>query len=196
MTSLLNILAATTSVVRVAVFGIAVAVGLVALVDWAVRTRRLNPFSGVARFMRANVDPLLVPVERRVVRAGGRPSSAPFWALVGVVLGGLLTIWALQFLTSQLALATNAVSLGASSLVALLIHWIFALLQIALLVRVISTWFGASPYSPWIRWSYVLTEWLLRPLRRIIPTIGMLDLTPIVAYFALTLLERLIFAAM
>ena len=44
---------------------------IVAVTYWAVRTRRLGPFSRVSRFFRTNIDPLMAPVERRVVRAGG-----------------------------------------------------------------------------------------------------------------------------
>ena len=74
----------------------------------------------------------------------------------------------------------------------LLVHWTFTLLQIALLVRVISSWFQISPYSGWVRWSFALTEWMLAPMRQIIPTLGMIDITPIIAYFVLRLLEGLI----
>jgi YggT family protein len=42
-----------------------------------------------------------------------------------------------------------------------------------------------SPYSPWVRWSFGLTEWLLAPLRRVVPSLGMIDITPIVAYYLL-----------
>jgi YggT family protein len=194
--SLVTALEATTAVLRIVAFGAAVVVGVVALVDWAVRTRRLNPFGGVGRFMRKNVDPLLVPIERRVVRAGGRPTSAPAWALVTVVIGSLVLLWALQFLTRQLASATGAFAAGPREVLRLLVHWTFLLLQIALLVRVLSTWVRVSPYSRWVRWAYSLTEWFLRPLRRIIPTIGMLDITPIVAYFGLSLLEGLVLSFM
>ena len=193
MQTLAAALAGMTSVVRIAAFGAAVLVGVVALVDWAVRTRRLNPFGGVGRFFRKNVDPLLVPVERRVVRAGGRPSSAPFWALTAVVIGGLLLIWALQFLTNQILVVNAAASAGPRGILILLISWTFGILRLALIVRVISSWIRVSPFSPWIRWSFTLTEWLLAPLRRLLPTIGMLDISPIVAYFALMLLERLVF---
>lgn len=193
MQTLGSTLAATTSVVRIVVFGAAVVVGVVALVDWAVRTRRLNPFGGVGRFFRKNVDPLLVPVERRVIQSGGRPSSAPFWALTVVVVGGLILIWALQFLISQVLLAGQALGAGTGAAIGLVIHWTFALLRLALLVRVISSWIRISPFSPWIRWTNPLTNWLLVPLRRIVPTIGMLDITPIVGYFGLILLERLVF---
>ena len=190
--SIVTALTATTAVLRIAAFAAAVVVGVVALVDWAVRTRRLNPFGGVGRFMRKNVDPLLAPIEHRVVRAGGRPSSAPAWALVVVVIGSLVLLWALQFLTGQLSAAGDAFALGPRSVLRLVVHWTFLLLEIALLVRVVSTWVRISPYSRWVRWSYPLTEWFLRPLRRIIPTIGMLDITPIVAYFGLSLLEGLV----
>ena len=193
MQSLINALVATTAVLRVVAFGAAVLVGLIALADWAVRTRRLNPFSAVGRFMRKRVDPLLVPIERRVVSAGGRPSSAPAWALVTVVVGSLLLLWGLQFLTGQLAVAAGAVDVGPRGVVRLLVHWTFALLQIALLFRVVSSWLRVSPFSRWVRWSYTLTEWLLRPLRRVVPASGMFDITPIVGYFALVLLERLVF---
>jgi uncharacterized protein YggT (Ycf19 family) len=33
---------------------------------------------------------------------------------------------------------------------------------------------------------------MLRPLRRVIPTVGMLDVTPIVAWFALQIAEWLV----
>ena len=74
----------------------------------------------------------------------------------------------------------------------LLVRWTFAILQIALLVRVLSSWFRISPYSPWVRWAYAITEPILRPLRQVIPTIGMVDITPIAAYFLLYLLESFV----
>jgi YggT family protein len=53
---------------------------------------------------------------------------------------------------------------------------------------VVSSWFGISPYSRWMRWAFTLTEPILAPLRRVIPSIGMIDITPIIAYFVLGLL--------
>jgi YggT family protein len=41
-------------------------------------------------------------------------------------------------------------------------------------------------------WSFPATDWLLRPLRRIIPPLGVIDITPIAAYFALQILEWLL----
>jgi YggT family protein len=196
MNDVFGVLRAVSEGLRYALFAAAVIVGIVAAVDWAVRTRRLNPFGGVARFFRRTIDPLMVPIERRVVRAGGRPSSAPFWALGAVVVGGLILIALFDFLTRQLAFATTAVSFGPRGVLALLVGWTFALLRIALIVRVISSWIRVSPFSPWVRWTYPLTEWMLAPLRRVIPLLGGIDITPIVAYLLLGLLEGIVGAAL
>jgi YggT family protein len=170
--------------VRVAVFVAAVVVGVVALVDWLVRTRRISPFSAIARFFRRSVDPLMVPVERTVIRAGGQPAAAPWWTLVSVVVGGVLLIFLMEFvggLLRQLAAGADAPRL----LPVLLLSWVFKLLEFGLLVRVIVSWLPISRYSRWVRWSFTLTEWFLAPLRRIIPPLGMIDITPFVAYLAL-----------
>ena len=58
------------------------------------------------------------------------------------------------------------------------------LLKVALIVRVISSWFGRGEYSRWLRPAYWLTDWLIRPLRRVVPPVGMFDLTPLVLLVA------------
>lgn len=196
MHDVLGGLRVASQVLRYALFGAAVIAGVVAAIDWAVRTRRINPFGGTARFFRRTVDPLMVPIERRVVRTGGRPSSAPLWALGVVVVGGLLLIALLDFVARQLAFAAAAFSVGPGGVLALLVGWTFALLRIALIVRVISSWVRVSPYSRWVRWSYAFTEWMLAPLRRIIPLLGGIDITPIVAYLLLGLLEGVVMRAL
>ena len=178
-------------IIRIALFWIAVAVALVALVDWLVRTRKLNPFGPIARFFRRWVDPLMAPIERRLVRSGGQPSSAPWWALVVVVVGGIILVTVLNYLGGLFGEAAFGFS-SPTRFVALLLSWTLALLRIALIVRVVSTWIQISPYSAWIRWAYVLTEWMLAPLRRVIPNFGPVDVTPIVAYFLLVLLGSVV----
>src|SRR5512142_1715839 len=78
-------------------FAFAVVVGIFCALDWMVRTRRLNPFGGVAGFLRSTIRPFIAPVEARVVRAGGNPQSAPWWTLVFVVIGGIILLSILDF---------------------------------------------------------------------------------------------------
>ena len=174
---------------RRAFFALAVVLAVLCLIDWLVRTRRISPFSGVARFVRSNVDPLFLPIERQVLRAGGTPASAPWWTLAAVVLFAIVILNLLEFLLGQIAQLSYAVEAGPLGIVRLLVIWAFAILRIALILRVISSWFRISPYSRWIRWTFTLTEPILRPLRGLVPMLGMIDITPIIAYFLIAIVE-------
>jgi YggT family protein len=172
--------------VRLVLLYAGVGVALVCAVDWGVRTRRLNPFSRVSRFFRGSVDPLLAPIERTIVRAGGVPSSAAWWGLVAYVVAAILVISLLQFVGQilfQFAVMVNA----PSEAWRILVSWALSVLSLALFVRVLSSWFPVSPYSRWIRWAYVLTDWMIRPLQRVVPRVGMFDITPIVAWLLIRL---------
>lgn len=67
---------------------------------------------------------------------------------------------------------------------------------IVLFGRIILSWFPISPNSGLsgiYRFLFVLTEPVLAPIRRIIPPIGMggmgLDLSPLIVFFAIALLQ-------
>jgi YggT family protein len=183
-------------VLRTVLLSIALVFGAICVLDWAVRTRKISPFNAIARFCRSTVDPLIVPIERKVVRAGGTPAAAPLWALAAVVVGGILLLTFLDFIRLGVANSIIASQSGAGGIFHLLVSWTFTILKIALLVRVISSWLPVSPYSAWVRWSYVLSEPILVPMRRIVPNLGGLDVTPILAYFLLNLTESLLFRLM
>jgi YggT family protein len=190
--TVLTVLDAALAALRVVFLAGAIVVGVVCVVDWLVRTRRLSPFSPVSRFFRTTIDPLMAPVERRVVRSGGLPTSAPWWALAAIVFGGIVVLSLLGFLRGQLYGAMFAVQEGPRGIARLLIAWVFEILRIALIVRVVISWVRISPYSKWVRWAFVLSEPILRPLRQIIPNFGMIDITPIVAYLLLGLLQSFV----
>ena len=175
--------------VRFALVAIAGVFAVFCIIDWLVRTRRVNLFGSLARFSRSKIDPILEPIERRVVRAGGNPSSAPLWALAAAVIGGILIVSVLDFIRAELMGLALAAQTGPSGFFRLFVSWTFDFLRIAILVRVISSWLPISPYSGWIRWSYAVSEPILRPLRQVIPSLGPIDITPIIAYFLLGFIQ-------
>lgn len=177
----------------IAVFAYAV---VVAATHWAVRSRRLNPFGGWARFVRRISEPVLRPLERRILRAGGSPPDAPLWLLGIALVGGLVLIslmrWAIGF-TYELGALAQA---GPRDWLIAAVSWVFRILMIALLVRVIGSWFSVSPYAKWMRPFIMLTEWLLEPLRRLLPPFGPLDLSPMVAYLLLWIAQQAVVRAL
>lgn len=188
----LTLFGSLREILRVLLLTAAAIMAVIAVVDWLVRTRRISPFGPVARFFRQSIDPLLAPVERRVVRAGGLPASAPWWALAAIVIAGIVLLALVEFLGGLLADLTHGLSGGPGGVIRLLVYWSFALLRIAILVRVIASWLPVGPFSPWVRWSFTLSEPMLRPLRRVIPPFRSIDITPIIAFFALGILESLV----
>lgn len=180
--------AAFMAVVRYAVFALAVVAAIIATLDWAVRTRRLPPFGAIARFCRRVIDPLMLPVEQRIVRRGGQPQNAPWYTLVFIIVGGLILFALLDFVGNVIAqIGWGMSSPGRFGI--LILSWAFLLLKVALIIRVVSTWIQISPYSRWIRWTYVLTDWFLEPLRRLLPRFGPVDISPLLAFFLLSLIQ-------
>lgn len=180
---------------RIVVFAAGVLAAVVFGLDWLARTRRISPFSGLARFTRRTIDPLIAPVERRVLRFGGNPASAPLWALAAVVVGGIILLSLLGFLRDQVVLTVAASQMGGRGMLMLAVRWTFGILRIALILVVLSSWVGGGRHSRWLGWAFRLTDPILVPLRRVIPTIAMIDITPIVAYFGLALLEGVVLRA-
>jgi YggT family protein len=62
---------------------------------------------------------------------------------------------------------------------------VFTVLMAAIFIRVIGSWIGIGPYNRWMRPMYALTNWLIDPIRRILPPMGMIDFSPMVAWLVL-----------
>jgi YggT family protein len=158
---------------------------LVALTHWALRARRVNPFGAWPRFIRRASDPVLRPLERRVIAAGGNPQSAPLWLLGIVIAAGLVLVSLTAWLFDAAVRLASIAQSGPRMWLEALVSFLFTVLMTAILIRVIGSWFGIGPYRKWMRPFYVLTDWLINPIRRILPPMGMFDFSPIVAWLVL-----------
>jgi len=181
---------------RYAVLAVAGAAALGAFAAMAVQSRLLNPFGRTARTIRRLTDPLLTPIERRILRAGGNPQSAPWWLVGLAVVGGIAVISVVEWVVAQALTISAAASFGPGSLFRLLVDWAFNIVMIALVVRIVGSWLGATPFTRWMRPFVVLTEWMLAPLRRVVPPFGMFDLTPLVAWILLQLARGYVLRAL
>jgi YggT family protein len=176
-------------VARYTVFGVVALAAIAALGSWLVRTRKISPFSGLGRGLRAVTDPVITPVERRLVRMGGNPVHAGGWLVVITAVVGIVLLSLLGWVLSTFAMAQGAAAAGPRQTFALIVQMLYRILVFALLIRVLASWFGAFRYSRWIRPAYILTDWIVEPLRRIIPPMGAMDLSPLAAWFVLYLLR-------
>ena len=179
-------------VVRYSVFSLFVVSALVALAAWLVRTRRLSPFGPVGRALRAATEPVLRPVEHRLVRLGGNPVHAGWWLVVAVAAGGVLLLSLLDWILHAVDWVFGAVARGPRGVILVLIPLAYGILVAALMLRVIGSWFGFLRYARWMRPAYALTDWLVEPIRRLLPALGSLDWSPLAAWLVLYVLERML----
>src|SRR2546422_1790969 len=142
---------------------------LVALASWLVRTRRISPFGALGRTLRAASDPLIRPIEARLVRAGGNPVHAGWWLAVGVAVAGVVFITLWNLLVDTAYGVVGAYTEGARGAIVLAVVVAYRILLAALVVRGMAGWFGSFPYTRWIRPGYALTALLLESERPTLP---------------------------
>lgn len=72
-----------------------------------------------------------------------------------------------------------------------IISTVFRLYSYLILARIFLTWIPIDPDNPVVQFIYRVTEPVLAPFRIILPLGGMgLDLSPIIVFFLLNLLQR------
>src|SRR5437899_13107723 len=132
----------TSPALRYAVLGLVVLAALVALGSWLIRTRRVSPFGVLGRALRAITDPIVKPVERRLVRMGGNPVHAGGWLVVLTAVAGIVVLSLAGWLVSTFQTAQAAASGGPRGTFRLIVDLAYRILFAALIGRVIAAWFG------------------------------------------------------
>jgi YggT family protein len=69
---------------------------------------------------------------------------------------------------------------------------LLSILNVLIFVRVLLSWFPIDPNNPIIRVLFDLTEPVLAPFRKVIPRIGMFDLSPLACLLVLNFLQQAI----
>jgi YggT family protein len=67
---------------------------------------------------------------------------------------------------------------------------ILKLMMLLIFVRAIISWFSPDPYNPLVQFLQRVTEPILAPIRRLIPMLSLgIDISPIIAFFAIVFLQ-------
>lgn len=75
----------------------------------------------------------------------------------------------------------------------LLLARLIQIYTFVLLIRILATWIpNLDPYNPVVRILFQITEPILDPARKLIPPIGMIDISPIVVFLVLGILQDLL----
>lgn len=80
------------------------------------------------------------------------------------------------------------------SLLISLLNTLLTLLWFAIFARAILSWFPVDPNGPIVRALDSVTEPILEPLRRVVPRVGAIDITPMVAIVLIIVIQRVLVA--
>jgi YggT family protein len=74
------------------------------------------------------------------------------------------------------------------------VYWLGTILTGAIIIRVLLSWFSLGGFTggPVVRLLDDVTEPILGPLRRVLPPLGMLDLSPLVAIVLIQFIQNLL----
>jgi YggT family protein len=146
------------------------------LLQW-VRADFYNP---LCQFLVKVTNPVLVPL-RRVIPSIGRLDTASVVLMLALEIFG---IWLISRIGSSAINIQQIVAFSAIKLMMTLLMTYFFLI----IVSVILSWIGQRTHHPVIPLVYQLTEPVLRPIRKFIPPIAGLDLSPLFALIAIRFL--------
>jgi len=156
----------------------------------------LNPFSRPVIMLRRWTDPLVNPVRRVVIRMGFGPNVAPlFVVLAALVLGYFASEFIGAVLGTVAGLIVSTQEGKPISIVGYLLYGFIAVYMLLIFARILYSWF-ADPQSRVLHFLIRATEPVLGPFRRVIPPVGMMDISPIIVIFLLDLLKRAVAATL
>jgi YggT family protein len=73
-----------------------------------------------------------------------------------------------------------------------IIQIVFQVLSLAIIARALISWFPISPYHPVVTVLHQLTDPLIAPIRRYMPSNMGFDLSPLIALILLQVIERIL----
>jgi len=153
----------------------------------------LNPFTWASRTIRRLSDAFVMPARRALIGLGVDPKFAPLVVILIAILLGWFFLW----LTEEVAatLIGLIVSFKAANPIMGLGYIIYGALSVYLVfifMRIVFSWGMVSYKNRLMRFLVNTTEPLLGPLRRIIPPLGIMDISPIFAFIIIWLFQRAI----
>ena len=183
--------------VTYAIQGIIVAVILLMLLRLISDGLDLNPFGWMSRTIRRLTDRMIMPVRSGLLRLGMEPKFAP---LVVILLSVLFGFFVLKLVHAIIYTVGGVITnLQKGQIIAVLGFILYGFLSIYLLlitIRIVFSWARVSYANRVMRFLIDTTEPLLGPLRRMIPPLGWVDISPLVAILIIWLFQNAIAATL
>ncbi|MDR4508885.1 MAG: YggT family protein [Candidatus Brocadiaceae bacterium] len=74
----------------------------------------------------------------------------------------------------------------------ILLSKLIGLYEIAILIRIVLSWVPHNPYNQAVQFLYKITDPVLNPVRKYIPSFRGIDFSPIAVFIGLNILQRMV----
>ncbi|MCP1675151.1 YggT family protein [Natronocella acetinitrilica] len=145
---------------------------------------RADFYNPISQVLVKITHPVLRPM-RRVIPSAGRIDTA---SIVLMVLLQFAALWLVFSIQGRVPGAGALLALSAWELVNLLLN----VFLFATIIRIVLSWVNPGAHHPAISILDSLTDPLLTPLRRVIPSAGGLDFSPMIVIFGIMFLKMLL----
>jgi YggT family protein len=154
---------------------------------WLVRMLGVSGFNPMTTFIAKATNPVTAPLSRILPDMGAFDTAA---LVIAVLLKALALYWMMQLLDAQTLSYLGLGILALSHVMGLVVDILFW----SVIIGVVLSWIAPDSRSPGAFVIREITAPFLSIFQRILPPMGGLDLSPIVALFVLKLIEILILA--
>jgi YggT family protein len=144
----------------------------------------LNPFAWTSRTIRRLTDGFVMPVRGGLRQVGVDPKFAPLVVILLVIILGYFIAQLTDTIGRTIIGVLDSISRGAMiTAIGFVIYGLLSIYLILIIARVIFSWGQISYRNRIMRFLVNVTEPLLGPLRRMLPRLGVIDISPLVATF-------------
>lgn len=192
-----EIIRSLSFLVQYVIVGVVLAVIVLMLVRLALNYADMNPFSGPVMFVRRLSDPLVNPVRRGLLQFGFSPNITPLVViLITILLGWFVLQLADSILVTVGGIILGVVNVRPVAVVGYLLHGFLDIYSLLIVIRIIFSWANLSYSNRLMRFLLRATDPFLVPLRRIIPPLGMFDISAMVGLLLLWMLKSAVAAVL
>ena len=189
----MQIISRTFLFVNWAITAVIIAIILLMIFRMIANWADLNPFAWSSLTIRRLTDPFIGPVRRALVRFGIDPKYSPLVVILITILLGWFVLQLVQTLATTVAGLFASIQRGAvGSALGFILYGLISIYILLIFVRIIFSLAMVSYSNRLMRFLVNVTEPLLGPLRRIVPPVGAMDISPIVAFLILWLFQQAI----
>lgn len=155
---------------------------MIILLRFIFQVSRADFYNPISQFVVKATNPLLIPIRRIVPSIGGIDTSS---IVLAIIFQTLVISLKLLVLSGSLA---NPLFLLAVSVV-MILDVVLKIYFWSLIIMIVASWIAPGSGHPALVLINQIVEPIMQPFRKVLPPMGGLDLSPILAFIVIQVLE-------